>query len=215
MRISELSRQSGASVPTIKFYLREGLLPPGTPTARNQADYGERHLRRIRLIRTFTGLAGLDLSSVRELLVAVDDERVPMADLYEVLNRIIAPYDPQPSGSAEIEQAQAQAEVHGFLKGLGWQHGPSSTGPEALARVLAALRSLGCDADIDFFAPFAAAAALLASAELDLLPPEVVKQERGAAVVRSVLFDAVFAALRRMAHEHFVLTRLPNSALRP
>ncbi|MGW5555891.1 MerR family transcriptional regulator [Micromonospora sp. NPDC003944] len=214
MRISELSRRSGASVPTIKFYLREGLLPPGTPTARNQADYDERHLRRIRLIRTFTGLAGLDLSSVRELLVAVDDERVPMADLYEVLNRIIAPADPQPSAPPGIEQANAQAEVDGFLKGLGWQHNPGSTGPAALARVLAALRGLGCDADIDFFAPFAAAAALLARVELDLLPPEVLKQERGAAVVRSVLFDAVFAALRRMAHEHQVLTGLSDSSPR-
>jgi DNA-binding transcriptional MerR regulator len=44
MRISELSARSGISVPTIKFYLREGLLPPGSPRAVNQADYGEPHL---------------------------------------------------------------------------------------------------------------------------------------------------------------------------
>lgn len=213
MRISDLSRQSGVSVPTIKYYLRERLLPPGTPTARNQADYGERHLRRLRLIRTFTGIAGLDLSSVRELLAAVDDEEVPLPDLYDVLNRIVSVQDPEPADQAGVEQAQA--EVEGFLRNLAWQHAPCSTGPETFARVLAALRSLGCEADIEFFTPFASAAALLATVELDLLPAEVAKSERGAAVVRSVLFDAAFAALRRMAHEHHVLTRLTNSAVRP
>jgi DNA-binding transcriptional MerR regulator len=29
MRMSDLSRSSGVSVTTIKYYLREGLLPPG------------------------------------------------------------------------------------------------------------------------------------------------------------------------------------------
>ena len=38
MRIAELSRRSGDSIPSIKFYLREGLLPAGTATGRNQAD---------------------------------------------------------------------------------------------------------------------------------------------------------------------------------
>ena len=48
MRISDLSRQSGVPVATIKFYLREQLLPPGEPTGRNQAVYLDRHLRRSR-----------------------------------------------------------------------------------------------------------------------------------------------------------------------
>ena len=37
MRISELSTASGVPVPTLKFYLREGLLPPGDAIAVNQA----------------------------------------------------------------------------------------------------------------------------------------------------------------------------------
>ena len=35
MRIAELSTRSGTSIPTIKYYLREGLLPAGTATGRN------------------------------------------------------------------------------------------------------------------------------------------------------------------------------------
>ena len=40
VRIAELSSRSGTSIPSIKYYLREGLLPAGTSTGRNQADYG-------------------------------------------------------------------------------------------------------------------------------------------------------------------------------
>ncbi len=41
MRVAELSRRSGVSVASIKYYLREGLLPPGELTSPNQAHYGE------------------------------------------------------------------------------------------------------------------------------------------------------------------------------
>ena len=51
MRIAELSRDSGVPVPTIKYYVREGLLPPGELTSPNQAQYDASHLRRLRLIR--------------------------------------------------------------------------------------------------------------------------------------------------------------------
>ena len=37
MRISELSSVTGVPVPTIKYYIREGLLPRGERTAANQA----------------------------------------------------------------------------------------------------------------------------------------------------------------------------------
>src|SRR2546429_1914232 len=50
VRISDLSRQTGVPTATIKFYLREHLLPPGAMTARNQADYGSEHLRRVRVL---------------------------------------------------------------------------------------------------------------------------------------------------------------------
>ena len=40
--MAELSRtQRRRRIATIKYYLREGLLPPGTATGRNQADYPE------------------------------------------------------------------------------------------------------------------------------------------------------------------------------
>ena len=71
MRMAELSRRSGMSVATIKYYLREGLLHPGRRTSVNQAVYDHDHLQRLGLIRALTAVAGLPLSTVRKVVDAV------------------------------------------------------------------------------------------------------------------------------------------------
>jgi DNA-binding transcriptional MerR regulator len=68
MKISELSRRSGIPLPTIKFYIREGLLPAGERTAMTQAIYGEEHLERLSLIRALKDDAGLSLATITNML---------------------------------------------------------------------------------------------------------------------------------------------------
>src|ERR1700722_7876060 len=51
MRLSELARPRGVSIPSIKFYLRGGLLPAGEALSKTQADYNQAHVDRLRLIR--------------------------------------------------------------------------------------------------------------------------------------------------------------------
>ena len=70
MRIAELSRRAGVPVPTVKYYLREGLLPPGRATAPTQAQYDETHEQRLRLVRALVEVAGLSLAAVRRVLAA-------------------------------------------------------------------------------------------------------------------------------------------------
>ncbi|WP_374947058.1 MerR family transcriptional regulator, partial [Agreia sp.] len=41
MKVSQLSAETGVPLPTIKMYLRKGLLQPGDKTEPNQAEYGE------------------------------------------------------------------------------------------------------------------------------------------------------------------------------
>ncbi|MEU4775346.1 MerR family transcriptional regulator [Micromonospora sp. NPDC023644] len=210
MRISELSRQSGVSVPTIKFYLREGLLPAGLPTGRNQADYSERHLRRIRLIRTLSGIAGLDLSSVREILAAIDDDEVTLRDAYQIVDNALYLDGSEALGRAAVDRARE--EVAEFADALGWSRDASACGGDVLAQVLAGLRSLGCAAEASFFVSYARAAEQLVVAELDLLADDG-EIEKGPAVVRSVLFGVALSALRRMAHEHHAALRFPGNAV--
>src|SRR5262249_56093401 len=71
MRIGELSRLSGVGVPTIKYYLREGLLEPGAPRATNQADYTEAHLERLRLIRALLDVGGVSVAQARGVIAAL------------------------------------------------------------------------------------------------------------------------------------------------
>ncbi len=73
MRISELSRSSGVPVATIKFYLREGLLPDGLRTSQNQAQYDDAHVQRLRLIRALVGAGGLSLAATKNVLRQIDE----------------------------------------------------------------------------------------------------------------------------------------------
>lgn len=44
MRTSELADRAGVPLSALKYYQREGLLPPGVRTAPNQASYGDHHV---------------------------------------------------------------------------------------------------------------------------------------------------------------------------
>ena len=196
-------------VATIKFYLREGLLPRGVPTARNQADYGDGHVRRIRLIRTLVVAGRLDLVSIGTLLAAIDDDEIGLDGVYDILNRSLYHHELGMGGLDGLENARR--EVGDFLDDRGWP-GVLSPAGQGLSEVLAALRSLGCEADISFFRTFAEAAEQITTAELDLLDPVDHKAQKGSAVMRYVLFEAAFAALRRLSREATVGRRFAHSA---
>jgi DNA-binding transcriptional MerR regulator len=204
MRISDLSRQSGVPVATIKFYLRERLLPPGQSTGRNQAVYGEKHLRRLLLIRAFTNIGQLDLTSVRELLTAIESDGLPLPAVFEIVGRVLSfPQDSAP-GPAD-DETNARNDVDAFIDELGWHVEPDAVTRDQLIAVITALRRLGCDCTMDFFTPQAEAASRLAEQELDLLSPEAL--DRGAAVARGVLLEVALTTLRRMAQQHHVALR--------
>ena len=71
--IQELSRESGVSVASIKFYLRESLLAPGDPSRPGRAYYDGRHVRRLALIRALRDVAGLSIDVIRRALAAAPD----------------------------------------------------------------------------------------------------------------------------------------------
>lgn len=74
MRLSELSEESGVSTATIKYYLREGLLPPGHRVHATRASYDASHLRRLRLVRALIQVGKIPVATAREILAAVDDD---------------------------------------------------------------------------------------------------------------------------------------------
>lgn len=91
MRVGELSRQTGVPVPTIKFYLREGLVPAGELTCPNQAQYDQRHIRRLRLVRALLEVGGLSIAAAREVLGTLDGPEVSLPDTLGIARRAVTP----------------------------------------------------------------------------------------------------------------------------
>lgn len=196
MRISELSEHSGSPVPSIKYYLREGLLHRGERTSPNQARYDGSHLRRLRLIRALTEVGGLSLADTRSLLEGIDGNSVSNHDL---LGRTLMTVDSggrEPAGPEEgdLELADALAEQQG------WFVYPDSPMRDRLAQVLATFRTLGMELDRDWLDNYAEAADRLAQADMQYVDGLTdVDELLEKAVVGTVLGDSLLASLRRLA----------------
>jgi DNA-binding transcriptional MerR regulator len=67
MRMRDLEKASGVSRETIRFYIREGLLPEPDRTHRNSATYSDDHLARLLTIRRLRDERFLPLSVIRSL----------------------------------------------------------------------------------------------------------------------------------------------------
>lgn len=210
MRISELSAASGVPLPTVKYYLREGLLPAGERTARNQAEYGPEHLARLRLIRALTEVGGLSIADTRAVLAASDDPRLPLNDVlgaaHDAVTRRAAP------SRGESAWNDARALVLDLAKQRGWHvepHAPAlDQAADAVAAVLAAdmpeLYPL-IDVYFDVVEPMARreVAAVLSMGSDDQIVRGV--------VVGTVLGESLLNALRLLAQQH-VSTELLNAA---
>ena len=68
MRMRELESRSGVGRETIRFYLREGLLPEPARAARNSASYSEAHVERLALIKRLQEERFLPLAVIRGLI---------------------------------------------------------------------------------------------------------------------------------------------------
>ncbi len=121
MRVKELSERSGVSVPTIKYYLREGLLPAGELVSKNQAHYDDAHLRRLRLIRALVDIGGLTIAAVRDVLAAAD---APDETVREIL------YTAQESISGEPEMPRDEAWAEAWQASWPWNNGGRDRGTD-------------------------------------------------------------------------------------
>ncbi|MFJ7413488.1 MerR family transcriptional regulator [Streptomyces sp. NPDC098077] len=211
MRISELSRRSGVATATIKYYLREGLLPPGRATAATQAEYGEVHVRRLRLIRALIGVRGLPVSAAKDVLDVVNEGE---ADTHELLGLVFGIRPPveggAPDGAADsaTDGAAGDAtdgdvrEVDELIAEMGWAVSEHNPARETITQTLHTLNSLGMDYDWRALLPYAALAEQTATLDLDQLQgPDDPLEKAERAVLLTVLLEPALLALRRLAQE--------------
>lgn len=196
MRVAELSTATGVSVPTIKYYLREGLLPQGELTSPNQARYGEDHVRRLRLIRALLDVGGMTIAQLREVIELIETPGQDVNDMLGATQRAITPVPEQEADAESI------AAVEALIERRGWATGDRQPSRDALAGVLTRLNQLGFGWFSEVLDSYADAAEMVAKVDLDLTarqrdPDSMVEL----AVVGTLLGDVMMAALRRMAHE--------------
>src|SRR4030081_3166458 len=119
VRMAELSARTGVPIPTIKFYLREGLLPPGERTSPNQAQYGEEHARRLKLIRALVDVGGLSIVASRAVLGHLDSVGVDTLEQlgkvqYSLTQRREREQEDDDAWRATEDQVERLVERHGW-----------------------------------------------------------------------------------------------------
>jgi DNA-binding transcriptional MerR regulator len=206
MQMSDLSRASGVPVATVKFYLREGLLPSGVATSATRATYDESHLRRLRLIRALVEVGQLRLDTVRSILAAVDDRT---GNLHHTIGAAHTALATRGSSSSQAKEAVAR-----LLRRHRWRVAADSANLEALAVAFEALRHVGHELDDATLDAYADAAAQVATVDVESVPTDAAEHAVEHVVVGTVLYEPVLLALRRLAHEDLSGRRLGRRRVR-
>jgi DNA-binding transcriptional MerR regulator len=207
MRVSELSRRSGVAVPTIKYYLREGLLPAGERTSPNQATYDEQHLRRLGLIRALIDLAQVPVAQVRTVLDVLDSETMSLHERIGAVHRAITPA--RQLVSTDSAHAHAAEQVEELIERRGWAVEPDAPAIGTLVDAVAALQSLGQSHLVGFLDSYAEAVERFTELEVQAVTtrrdPDQIAES---VVIGTILGEKLIAALRLLAQENASARRL-------
>lgn len=192
MRISELAARSGVSVPTIKFYLRQGLLPDGVRTSATQAVYGEEHVTRLRVIRALTS-SGVSIADARSVIATIDS---PPDDMHHVLGAAHAAVSPTTVTGLDVEAADA------LVRRLGGD--PDACDASVLNGLAAALERIslaGFTVADDTLDVYLDAMSAVAQAEIDRVPMTSIEDAVEYVALGTVLAEPLLLALRRVAQQ--------------
>lgn len=198
--MSELAERTGVPVPTIKYYVREGLLPEGEKRTPRLTDYDERHVRRLELLRILREVGDVPVEGLRRL-VAATEVRGTVQELFAVAADAIAPTPPAAGPAREATRALADR----LIAEAGWHHvRAESVDRDNLAATLELLGAYDTHPrDPAELAPYLAAADQLARDEIGHLDGS--KDRVGLLeemIVGQVVFATVLTTLRRLAEEH-------------
>lgn len=202
MKMAELSAETGVAVATVKYYIREGLLPPGERTSVNQAQYGETHVKRIRLIRALTEIAELPISEVRRVVEALDERRSAPEALGAAQDALTSRYR---EGRGDERGDRLLAEL---VARRGWQIMAESPTRTMAAEALAAVDEAGLLGIKEHLDDYAAAAEQVARTDLETIEGFQEREDLvyGAAI-GTVLRRPLLDALIMLAQQHETIRR--------
>lgn len=194
MRISELSKRTGVSTASIKYYTREGLLPAGKHTGYNSTQYSETHVARLRLIRALIDSGGLSVAATGRVVAAIDDPATPLPKVFGVAQQAI-PQDTAPPSESSLDL------VREVMRERGWTTVAENPGLTLTASVVDDLARTGHTEMIEQLPRYAEAMDLIAEADLDAVTGGDRDWSAETVVVGITLGDPLLAGLRRIAQE--------------
>ncbi len=119
LRMGELAEASGVPAPTIKHYLREGLLPEPVKTSRNMAYYPPEFVDRIKLIKQLQEERFMPLRAIKSVLDEDPDRARAMVELEDrILDRALAGERTRTSAAQVRERYGVPKEVLDRLEKL-------------------------------------------------------------------------------------------------
>lgn len=92
MKIGELAKAANCTTDTVRFYEKEGLLPPPERTRANYRSYTRAHVERLRFVRNCRAL-DMTHDEVRALLSASDEPGLGCGTINSLLDEHIAHVD--------------------------------------------------------------------------------------------------------------------------
>lgn len=206
IRMGELSRRSGVPSSTIKYYIREGLLPGATvATTRNSALYDPALVAQLERIRRMQQEQFLPLWRIKEVLAAREDGR--LATVVDVVDRAHArPARRRPLRRATlIARGLAAADLDELVRRGILSDGEVLTGDDAeLAAAWLAAHQAGLTARLDVVEVldrYRAAVRRLVNAELDIFAGHILPaagQDLGTQTLRALeVSEQLVRVLRR------------------
>jgi DNA-binding transcriptional MerR regulator len=197
MLMSELSVRSDTPVPTLKFYLREGLLHPGEALSQTRSAYDESHVTRVGVIRALTETVGLSVRQTRGVLTVLD---TPGPSLYDAFGAALAHLPPV------VPEADDYPRARAVIEHLGWEYEPRHVAVRQLEQALAAAESLGVPLDDERLAAYAPHVRAIAEFDVSRIPSGA-EAAIEYAVLGTAAHEPVLAALRRLAHQDLAARR--------
>lgn len=197
--MSQLVARSGVPLATIKYYLRERILMPGTATSATRADYGDQHLHRLAVVKALAG-AGLPVHKIRRIVELIE---APGEDLHDTVGRAIATLPPYPDGPRRTEHPRARR----VLERLGQVYDPSYPAVDQLERALDAVENAGIPMTDERLDAYGRHIRGIAELDLALMPTASAQDAVEYAVLGTAVYEPVIAAMRRLAHQDLSAAR--------
>lgn len=202
MQLKELSQDSGVSVASIKFYLREDLLKPGEPGTASRAEYTQEHLDRLELIRLLRQVVGLGLDKIKTLTAAVDNPEVDVLNLLGLTQATVLglPADAVPDHRWTTE----------LMSGGRWLDAPSPA-RNSLNELFGQMEEFGMAPDAPVLSTYAAAVDRVAALDIGHVEEQSTRDQMVRTVaVGTFLYSKLLLRMLALAQTSRAMQRFPE-----